>query len=134
MKKLNLNGARVSPAHLAQIATVLEQDGEILVAGAYVDLNGAGRGALELGKSFAGYLSDRTAIKARIEHVMGTEWMRDRRDLSFRDLFDLFVADTVVARISAASPGSGPVEQSGDSRPTTINSATRPRNTQGDPA
>jgi hypothetical protein len=132
MKKLNLSGARCSPALLARIATMLERDGEILVTGAYIDPNGAGRGALELGKSFAGYLSDRAAIKASIEAIMGADWMRVCQDLSLRDLFDLFVADAkVVARISAASPGPGPVEQSGDSRPATINSAAKHRTTQG---
>jgi hypothetical protein len=105
MKRLNLNGARVGPVHLAQMATILEQYGEILVTGAHVDPNGAGRGALELGKSFAGYLQDRDAIKAKIEYLMGETWWNLNRHLPFIALFDVFTTDAL-AMIAEVQPPS----------------------------
>ena len=107
MKRLNMTGGRVSPDILAKIAVILETDGEIVVTNAYVDPNGAGRGALELGKSFAGYLQDRDAIKAKIEHLMGETWMHENRHLPFLALFDAFTVDAI-AMIAEVEPTPNP--------------------------
>ena len=103
IRKLNMMGARVGPVSLAQIATLLEQHGAVVVVGAYIDPHGAGRGALELGKSFAGYLSDRAAIRVKMEQIMGHAWMEHHRDQSLRDQFDAFTAASLamIAEVDA---------------------------------
>jgi hypothetical protein len=101
--RLNVAGSRVSPHLLARMATVLEESGAILVTNAYVDPNGGGAGAFELGKAFHQFLEARTHIKAQIIFLKGPDWMKDREHLSLRDLFDAFTADMLAASSDSAA-------------------------------
>lgn len=65
MRTLNLNGARVTPYVLAQIAEALESDGEVSVINAAKPSLGSGIASFELGKSMA--LSDIDARLSAIE-------------------------------------------------------------------